>query len=278
MLGAKIKAAIGARHHSMVANIISQGIDWMELADEYAQAKPFPHIVIDDFFVPEVAAALERDIPHFDDKAWLEYDNPIEKKRVLNHWDRFPPTTYRVFSYLNAQFLPVIQKLTGIDELYPDIGLNGGGWHVHGRGGKLNVHLDYSMHPKLGLERRLNLIVYLTSGWRETWGGGLGLWSHHEERRRPKELIRSVACLFNRAVLFDTTRNSWHGLPDPIDCPEGVHRRSIAVYYLSPPRKDVSSRGKALFSPTKEQESDPEVLDLIELRANTDTAANTYKR
>jgi Rps23 Pro-64 3,4-dihydroxylase Tpa1-like proline 4-hydroxylase len=36
---------------------------------------------------------------------------------------------------------------------------------------KLNVHLDYSIHPKLGLERRLNLVLYITSGWKPEWGG-----------------------------------------------------------------------------------------------------------
>ena len=29
---------------------------------------------------------------------------------------------------------------------------------MHGTGGNLNVHKDYSVHPKLGLRRKLNLI------------------------------------------------------------------------------------------------------------------------
>ncbi|HUQ74168.1 MAG TPA: 2OG-Fe(II) oxygenase [Burkholderiales bacterium] len=256
--------------------MIRKDIDWRGLRAEFERGAPFPHLVIDDFFHPDVAAVLERDIPAFDDPSWWEYSNPIEEKRALNHWDRFPATTYRVFSYLNSGFLADVAELTGIDDLRADVGLHGGGWHLHGRGGKLNVHLDYSVHPKLALERRLNLIVYLASGWDPAWGGALGLWSHDADNTSPKDLVKSIDCRFNRAVIFDTT-HSWHGLPDPIACPEGVYRKSIAVYYLTPVREDAAARGKALFAPHGEQAQDEAVLDLIRERADVATAPKTYR-
>jgi len=256
--------------------MIRTDIDWAALHEVYAAAQPFPHVVIDDFFEPEVAEALEADIPPFDDPSWMEYSNPIEEKRALNHWDRFPPVTYRVFDYLNDEFLQAMRALTGLDSLTSDVGLNGGGWHLHGRGGKLNVHLDYSIHPKLGLERRLNLIVYLTKGWDPAWGGALGLWSHEPQEHAPKALVKAVDCLFNRAVIFDTT-NSWHGLPDPITCPPHICRKSIATYYLTPPREAVSDRGKALFAPHGAQKQDESVLELIRRRAEVDSAPKTYR-
>ena len=43
-----------------------------------------------------------------------------------------------------------------------DIGLHGGGVHLNQRsGGNLNLHKDYSIHPKLGMMRKLNLIIYM---------------------------------------------------------------------------------------------------------------------
>jgi len=116
---------------------------------------------------------------------------------------------------------------------------------------KLNVHLDCSIHLKLGLERRLNLILYITSGWRPEWGGQLGLWEG--SRDKMGQLCRHVDCLFNRAVIFDTTQNSCHGLPDAIRCPRGVIRKSLAAYYLTAPRSGLAERGKALFAPHGEQ-------------------------
>jgi hypothetical protein len=257
--------------------MIRKDIDWRALRAAYDSAQPFPHVVIDDFFEPDIAATLEGDIPPFDDPMWMEYSNPVEEKRALNHWDRFPPVTYRVFNYLNEEFVRTLRALAGLDSLSSDVGLNGGGWHLHARGGKLNVHLDYSIHPKLGLERRLNLIVYLTQGWDVAWGGALGLWSHDPAEQVPGSLVKSIDCLFNRAVIFDTTANAWHGLPDPITCPAGVYRKSIATYYLTPPREDVSERGKALFAPHGDQKGDPSVLELIRRRAEVRTAPKTYR-
>jgi hypothetical protein len=258
--------------------MIRKDIDWRGLRPQFERAEPFPHVVIDDFFEAGIAEALERDIPAFDDPAWWQYSNPLEEKRALNLWDRFPAASYRSFSLLcSERFLTNLRVLTGIADLNADEGLHGGGWHLHPPGGKLNIHLDYSIHPKLGLERRLNLIVYLTSGWDPSWGGALGLWSHDEASGSPKSLVTSVECRFNRAVIFDTTSNSWHGLPEPITCPAGMARKSIATYYLSPPRALAPERGKALYAPYGEQKNDADVLELIRRRADVKTAAQAYR-
>lgn len=256
--------------------MLRKDIDWQGLHDAFAHGQPFPHVVIDEFFERAIAETLERDIPPFDDQAWWQYSNPIEEKRALNHWDRFPATTYRAFTYLNNEFLGALHALTGIENLRADEGLHGGGWHLHGRGGKLNVHLDYSLHPKLELERRLNLIVYLTSGWDPAWGGALGLWTHDADNTGPKDLVKAVDCRFNRAVIFDTT-HAWHGLPEPLTCPQGIYRKSIATYYLTPARENASTRGKALFAPHGEQAQDESVLELIRQRSEVATAPKTYR-
>jgi hypothetical protein len=91
-------------------------------------------------------------------------------------------------------------------------------------------------------------------------------------------LVREVAPLFNRAVLFDTSQNSWHGLPEPLRCPLGVTRNSLAVYYLLGVSESHDKRGKALFAPYKDQIFDPEVLDLIKKRADIDQAPLVYER
>src|SRR5260221_12444888 len=199
----------------------------------FADAAPFPHAVIDDFLPSALADALEAEIPSYGSDAWLEYRNAIEVKRTCNDWNRFPPTTYAFFSELNsAPFVAALSALVGVAPLYPDPGLNGAGWHIHGPGGKLTPHLDYSIHPKVGVQRKLNLIIYLNRDLRADREGELGLWAHDPAAGDPCALARTIAPLFNRAVLFDTTRNSWHGLPAALRCPEGTLRKSRADYYL----------------------------------------------
>lgn len=253
--------------------------NWAGLREQFLKSEPFNHIIIDNFWTSEFAEILANDYPDYNSSIWnAHYQNAIEDKKACNHWDKFPAATYRAFTYLNSQpFIDIIETITGRAEVKPDIGLHGGGWHCHHKGGKLNVHLDYSIHPKLQLERHYNLIVYMTKDWDPTWNGGLELWSHKEDGS-PEERIITVENKFNRAVLFDTTQQSWHGLPDDLTCPEGIYRRSMAVYYLTDPAQDADPRGKALFVPHKDQANDPAILDLIKQRSNVATAENVYKK
>lgn len=245
----------------------------------YHSAKPFPYCVIDNFFTDEIAQQLSKEFPNSDSDVFNgNYFNKIEIKRTCNIWDRFPSTTYNAFQYLNSQeFLEVLTPLVGVKKLYADHGLHGGGWHIHPPGGKLNVHLDYSIHPKMKKQRNYNLLVYLNPNWQPGWGGELGLWT--SENNKPKDLAKVLEPKFNRGVIFDTTRNSWHGLEVPNSFPEGQDRKSIALYYLTEPPENVDSRGRALFAPSKEQENDQEVLDLINRRSQiTSGDVTTWSR
>ena len=253
---------------------------WSGLREDFLKAQPFNHIIIDDFFEPEVAEAIASEFPSYNDPVWnAHWKNAIEDKKGLNHWDKFPPTIYRAFDCLMSRaWTTLLEGIVGNTGVQADYGLNGGGLHIHSKGGKLNVHLDYSIHPKLKLERHYNIIIYMTPNWNPEWGGGLELWSHNEVNNTPKELITTVENRFNRAVIFDTTQNSWHGLPERLDCPEGVCRQSLAAYYLTQPKINVDPRGKALFAPHKEQANDPEVLELIKRRADVAQAEKVYKK
>jgi hypothetical protein len=161
--------------------------------------------------------------------------------------------------------------------LYPDPGLHGGGWHIHGSGGNLNPHFDYSIHPKVGLQRKLNIIIYLSSDLQDSHGGYLGLWSHDLEANQPKELVKSIQPKFNRAVIFDTTQNSWHGLSKPLIQPNGIYRKSLAVYYLTDPPPNVDKRERALFAPRDEQKGNKYVEELIQRRADTLNFSSAYR-
>jgi len=253
--------------------------NWFGLSESFLQAKPFNHVVIDNFFVDSFARTIFNDMPGYEENNDAKYDNPIEKKRTIQNWTKFPKNIYKAATYLvNQEFTGYLRQLTQQNELMADFGLHGGGIHMHQAGDYLNTHLDYDIHPKLDMKRKLNLIVYLNPNWQESWGGNLGLWSHNEETEQPKDCIVSVTPLFNRAVLFDTTQNSWHGLPNPISCPDGVYRKSIAAYFLCPAPAETDQRGRALFLPRQEQMNDPSVHEIIRKRANINTSAEVYRK
>lgn len=229
---------------------------------------PFDHVVIDDFLDLGLATQLSLEFMDYSSDNWFNYNNPLEHKKTNNNWYLFPPLTYQYMSYLNSpEFIKRIEDITSINGLLPDIGLHGAGWHIHGSGGKLNIHLDYSIHPKLKLLRKLNLILYLSEDWNPKWGGGLQLWSNDPLNNKPLKLEKTVDVKFNRAVLFDTTQYSWHGFPDPLVCPDNVYRKSIAMYYLVHPSENVDKRSRALYAPSKDQEKNPAIIKFIEDRS-----------
>lgn len=240
-------------------------------------APPFDHCVVDDFLSSEILDSILNEFLEYDSPKWFSYDNPIENKKALNDWNAFGPVTYSLFNYLNSpEFITKLSSLYG-KKLYADPGLHGGGWHCHGVGGNLNPHFDYSIHPKLNLQRTINIIIYISRELKEEHGGHLGLWAHNPEAGSPGELIKEVAPKFNRAIIFDTTQNSWHGMSRPLTQPEGVLRKSLAIYYLCDPSPDASDRGRALFAPREHQMNDPKIDEIIKLRSGTQTSHKVYK-
>jgi len=242
--------------------------DWDYLRFKFESAKPFHHVVIDNFFKEEFAQAIAQEIPGYDAEVDAKYDNAIEKKRTVQNWTKFSKNVYKAMSALvDQEFTSLLRYITNQPDLVADFGLHGGGMHLHQSGDYLNVHLDYDVHPKMDMKRKLNIIIYLNPEWQASWGGNLGLWSHDEETNQPKELGSSIIPIFNRAVLFDTTQNSWHGVTEGIFCPEGQYRKSLALYYLIPTEDIDNKRQKALFVPRKEQKGDESVEKLIKTRS-----------
>ena len=200
------------------------------LASEYCFAEPFPHIVLENFLPPDLVGGL---VEHFP-KDKLNSDVVFDYGYAGHHKRQILPADCddfcrRAFDFFNSQpFLEFLEGLSAIEGLLPDPYFVGGGFHEIGRGGKLGIHADFRINNKLHLSRRMNVIVYLNEGWRDDYSGSLELWSRDMKRR-----VKSVAPVWNRCVIFNTDADSYHGHPDPLTTPDGVVRRSVALYYYT---------------------------------------------
>lgn len=201
-----------------------------ELNSSYMQARPYPHIQLENFLEESVARKAMHDFPGVTDAGWIHYVHVNEKKHGLNKMDRLPPFIREVISELNTDsFCSFLSRLTGIPDLKSDDMLEGGGLHQSGRGGYLNIHADFTVHPhKRHWRRRVNLLVYLNEDWKPEYRGELELWE-----KDMSKCAQKILPIFNRAVIFNTDEDSYHGLPDPIQCPEEMTRKSIALYYFT---------------------------------------------
>jgi Rps23 Pro-64 3,4-dihydroxylase Tpa1-like proline 4-hydroxylase len=203
------------------------GLD--RLAREFAQAEPFPHLVIDDFLLPEMAEAIH-------DEARRTATNVDASNQITQHqkvactdWRSFAENTFRLIAYFNsADFIGPLETITGIDGLFGDPWLEGGGIHVTRHGGFLKMHTDFNWNSKLRADRRINILYYLNQEWQESWGGELAIAQLGQEDGR-----KIIAPIHNRLVIFNTNDSTLHGHPHPLQFPETYPRASIAMYYYS---------------------------------------------
>ena len=199
-------------------------------AERYAAATPFPHIVLDGLLPEGLAREIVARFPAENLPSDTVFDMGyagFRKRQVAPaDCDRF---NRDLFAFFNAApMLGMLESLSGIMGLIPDPYFSGGGFHEISRGGLLGVHADFRINQQLNLKRRINVLVYLNPGWQTEWGGNLELWDSDI-----KQAARSIAPLFNRCVIFNTDAKSFHGHPEPLACPDGVTRRSIALYYYT---------------------------------------------
>ncbi len=201
-----------------------------ELREAYQTDQPYPHIVIDDFLEPWAAKQAMEAFPAVKDEGWIHYMHVNEKKHGLNKMELLPSFIQQLIQQLNSpECLAFVSELTGIKGLKADDSLEGGGLHQSQRGGYLNIHADFTVHPhRRTWRRRVNLLIYLNEDWQPEYKGDLELWT-----RDMKSCVQKISPIFNRCVLFNTDEDSFHGLPDPIECPEGHTRKSIALYYFT---------------------------------------------
>lgn len=201
------------------------------IPEEYQNAKPFPHVVLDDWdLAPKESHGT---FPDAESSVWYRYDNVFEKKLATNKFEALPKCWSTLAGILNGPtFVGYLEHVTGIPNLIPDPKFRGGGIHMILPGGKLDIHADFNVHPDLQLERRVNVLIYLNKKWRKAWGGELELWDKDMSR-----CVKRIAPKFNRMVCFNTSGDAFHGHPDPLKCPEGVTRKSFAAYYYTNPGK-----------------------------------------
>jgi Rps23 Pro-64 3,4-dihydroxylase Tpa1-like proline 4-hydroxylase len=198
-------------------------------AAEYASAQPYPHLVIDGLFDDWVLETIFTEFPSPRDKNWSLHDIPQERKLQSKLESDIPLFTRHFLYALNSgSFLKFLERLTGIENLIGDPHFEGGGLHQIVSGGKLAIHADFNKHLSYGLNRRLNLLVYLNKDWKDEYGGHFELWD-----RNMTTMVKKVAPLFNRTVIFTTSRYSYHGHPDPLTCPREMTRKSLALYYYT---------------------------------------------
>jgi hypothetical protein len=221
-------APLLAKAHEMINRLDPDG-----LRGKFRAAQPYPHMVIDNFLLPGAAERVSKAYPSFDEakRQGFSFNMVNEQKKVqITDPIRFPEAVRELNEAISSPaFLADLSYITGIPNLLADPRLTGGGMHLTGSGGRLDVHVDFNIleqqNPKLF--RRLNILIYLNSVWDDGWGGQIELWD-----REVKQCHARCLPALNRCLIFETSESSFHGVA-PITAPPSVVRQSYAAYYYT---------------------------------------------
>ncbi|MGZ4464777.1 MAG: 2OG-Fe(II) oxygenase [Nocardioides sp.] len=213
---------------------LEQDLD--EKAAAYRAAAPFPHLVMDGVLLPEVFDKAAGEFPGLRDEFWKGYLHVNETKYSNTQPDSWGPTLHDVAQeFCSPRFVAYLERLTGITGLLPDWSMDGGGLHQTLTGGHLNIHADFTTHhTHENWARRVNILLYLNTEWRDEWGGKLELWDKDMTACQDR-----VTPAGNRMLIFTTAFDTFHGHPDGLTCPPDVARRSMALYYFTEEEKAV---------------------------------------
>lgn len=197
------------------------------LARSFAKARPYRHVVLENFLEPSTAARAARSYPPFDEMQ-TKFAGLVEARSMERRFERVDPIYREIFEELHsARFVAWLSRLTGIANLQCDPTLNGAGLHQARDGGRHNVHADENIHGPTGLYQRVNVLVYLNEQWRPEWGGALELWDAEMKRCEA-----TVAPAFNRCLIMEVHDRAFHGYP-PMRLPADVTRKSITCWFYA---------------------------------------------
>jgi hypothetical protein len=206
-------------------------VDLAGLADvdrqEYAEARPWPHIVMDDVIDPAIVAAAESE------QRGPALNLPVSRttRQIKAESSKVNgPATRSILDALGGgEFVNFLENLTGVQGLITDPTHYLSGLHVLPCGGFQALHRDFRVQPVSRLYHRVNVITYLNSDWKIEYGGHLELWASDKSTCE-----RRIAPLAGKTVIFEATPTAFHGVPDPVGCPAGRVRLSLAAYYYTP--------------------------------------------
>ena len=208
----------------IVNHIYAKYNNFNRLNFEYTKSPPYPHLVLDEFLPGETVSQLK------DECNQIEWTREFTRNgsRMLERQNITEcPIAYDVFQQLSSQkFLKWLGSITGHDDLIPDPHMIGAGYMRCSRGDSLKIHSDFNYNNTLGLYRMLTLNIYLNKDWQEKWNGDLQFWDFDR-----KKCVSNYFPEAGRAVLFRHHKYGFHGHPNPLECPEDVHRDGLRIFY-----------------------------------------------
>lgn len=146
--------------------------------ESFSKAMPCADVVSDDFLRPALLDQVLKELPNPEAIKRKQCDNERELRLASATRSPFEPFTRLLLYHLNCAAFPnVVDNVACLANLICNPRFDDAGLHENPGGGKLGGHADFNNHPHCGLDRCLNLLLYLPrTGARNTtviWSWGV---------------------------------------------------------------------------------------------------------
>ncbi len=221
---------------------------------EYAEAQPYPHLVVDGLLGEDRSATIARAFPSPEHAGWKRRDYAEQAGRLgqlqrTGFTDVAPELRWLLAELIGMAFLDFLGALTGRTDLIADPNYTGAGPIATVPGGHLALHTDFNRDSARHLDRVVSAFYYVPTTWDDTWGGELELW----DRARTRCEVR-IAPIRDRLAIVSYGKDHWHGHPSPVCCPAGQLRAVVAAHYFAArpgPGDDDDAHGAIWAAPPR---------------------------
>lgn len=180
---------------------------------------------IDHLFPEHIAQAIYDAFPSAEQMG--EHRSIREYKKVAAQMNLYHPLLEEaIYAFQQPEVVAACEAITGIPEMSPDEHLYAGGISLMSKGNFLNPHLDNSHDNYQEKYRVLNLLYYVSPGWKLEHGGNLELWDQGTDKPQ-----RTLVSAFNRLALMVTHKTSIHSVSKVT---ADASRCCVSNYYFSP--------------------------------------------
>ncbi len=213
------------------------------LKNQFCQKHPIQvarYFVLDELLPTEIAREIYAQFPKFNKMRLLNNFGELKLKYShIRHTAALLQDLHRAIQ--DPKVIAMIEAITGIPKQLPDTSRIAGGVSAMMKGYYINPHLDNSHDIDKKYYRTVNLLYYVSPDWQLENGGNYELWDEAVENR----II--VPSLFNRLVVMETNRRSWHAV-NPVTC--NATRCCVFNYYFSeqsPEQEEYFHTSSSLF-------------------------------
>jgi hypothetical protein len=193
--------------------MVNKNLDLNQLRALFKEAKPFPYVVIDDFFdktfFDKLSSSLETYYDVNKSGGGVKFNSKVEDGKWGSSGLSLSEELVALGSFLQSiELRKLLEDITGLQNLKITSDLNSSGYsffHAMSPNSFLGPHTDHTVDMNGKSYHVLNIIIYASKEWNANFGGATTI--HNKNAR----ISTDVEFKPNRALIFLHSPISIHG-------------------------------------------------------------------